>query len=112
MPKLQTEIPGTERPSIETIDEAALSLVHSTEQFNRWKRKRNDAKAHLISTLIEHEEDVERDEGGALIYSFYDGESAMEIRLERKDNLKMHSKPLTGPLEEVGSADEDEGELG
>jgi hypothetical protein len=95
MPKVQTEIPGTERESIEPVDDAVGDFLKSRDEFNRWKKKKAEAQAHLVATMQEHEEDIERDLGGALVYAFYDGEVEHEVKLETKSKVKVHSKQVT-----------------
>ena len=92
MAKVQTEIPGTERESIEAVDEAASEYLKARDEFNRWKKKKAEAQAHVEATLEDNAADIERDSGGALVYDFYDGEVEHEFVLQTKKKLKVHTK--------------------
>jgi len=104
MAKVQTELPGTERPSIEPLDEATSDYLQARDEYNRWKRKKADARAHLEAEMEEHGDNLERDIGGALVYDFYDGETQHQVVLETKRKLKVHTKPAPA------SANDNEGD--
>ena len=92
MPKTQTEIPGTERPSIDAIDDAACEYVAKRDERMTLTRDEKAAKAHLLAKMQEHEAELDRDKDGALIYSFYDGERELEARYRKSTDVAVRVK--------------------
>jgi hypothetical protein len=100
MPKQQTEIPGTERPSIDAIDDAACDFVAKRDERMALSKEEKAAKGHLLAQMKAHENDLDRDKDGSLVYSFYDGERELEARYRQSLDVSVR----------VRKAEEDDGE--
>lgn len=88
MAKKQLEIPGTERPSIKEIEEAAEVYVDARDKRMRMLEKEIAAKANLLTVLLAHEGELETDGEGNRVYS-YDEE--IVILKPGKRNVKVRA---------------------
>lgn len=60
-PPRQAEIPGTERPRIKEVDDAAEAYVVQRDKRMKLSKKEKEAKTALISVMEKHKIEVYRD---------------------------------------------------
>ena len=72
MPKDQMEIPGTERPKIAAIDNAAAAYVEARDKRMALTEKECAAKIKLIETMQKHADKLSRDSDDNLLYRYDD----------------------------------------
>ena len=71
MPK-QTELPGTERPSIKEIDKAADHYVSVRDRRMKLTEQEVAAKTQLLQTVLENEKQLSKNDQGEIIYRYDD----------------------------------------
>jgi hypothetical protein len=88
----QTEIPGTERPRIKQIDDAADLYRELRDKRMKALEKEIEAQDALQKVLHKHEEKLtDRDEDGNPLYVLEDGEEcAVLMRSEEKAKVKKY----------------------
>lgn len=69
MPK-QTELPGTERPSIKEIDKAADYYVNVRDRRMKLTEQEVAAKAQLLQTVLQHEAKLSKNGDGEIVYRY------------------------------------------
>lgn len=69
---VQVEIPGTERPRIKAIDDAAEEYVNVRDKRMEWTKKEVAAKQQLTDLMHKHAEKIGRDAEGGLTYRYDD----------------------------------------
>jgi len=79
----QTEIPGTERPKIKEIEEAAEAYVTVRDRRMALTEKEVAAKEQLASLMHTHADTIGRDAEGGLSYRYDD----MLVTLKPKDEV-------------------------
>lgn len=73
MPKLeQAEIPGTERPKIKAIEEAADNYVTARDKRMKLTEQEVAAKGKLVEVMLRHADKLCEDGDGNKIYRFDD----------------------------------------
>lgn len=72
MPKAQMEIPGTERPSIIEIEDAAEQYVKIRDKRMKLTEQEIVCRANLIQTMESHRKELVVNGDGALIYRYDD----------------------------------------
>ena len=105
----QTEIPGTERPKIPEIEEAAELYVQARDRRQAATKAEVKAKQDLAALMHAHRDEIGENEKHELIYHYDD----MEVRLSPKDEaLKVkHVKEESPGVITVGApGDKSEGE--
>lgn len=103
---VQTEIPGTERVRIKSIDDAAEEYVNVRDKRMEWTEKEVAAKQQLTDLMHKHAEKIGRDAEGGLTYRYDD----MQVILKPTEEvLKVkHIDPEESV--EVGKAPADKSE--
>lgn len=71
MPK-QTELPGTERPTIKEIDKAADHYVSIRDKRMKLTEQEVTAKTNLLQVVLEHEGQLSKNDQGELVYRYDD----------------------------------------
>lgn len=71
MPK-QTELPGTERPTIKEIDKAADHYVSIRDKRMKLTEQEVTAKTNLLQVVLEHERQLSKNDQGELVYRYDD----------------------------------------
>ena len=66
------DIPGTERPTIKEIEEAAEAYTALREKWQALGEKLTTAKTALIQTVLEHEKELSKDKDGNRVYRYDD----------------------------------------
>lgn len=92
MAQEQTEIPGTERPRIKQIDDAAENYRDHRDKRMKALDKEIEAQVKLQEILHKYEEKLtDRDEDGNPLYILEDGEDcAILMRSEEKAKVKKY----------------------
>jgi hypothetical protein len=72
MPAKQTEIPGTERPTIQDIETAASAYTSMREKWQAAGEKLTALKTELIQVVMSHEKELIKDKDGNRVYRFDD----------------------------------------
>lgn len=75
MPKQQRELEGFERKSIPDLDEAIVAYEAAKTAHREITLSLKAAKTDLTNAMKENSEDLDKNEEGALIYLFSDGET-------------------------------------
>ena len=88
----QTEIPGTERPRIKPIEDAAANYRDHRDRRMKALEKEIEAQEMLQKVLHKYEEKLtDRDEDGNPLYVLEDGEEcAVLMRSEEKAKVKKY----------------------
>ena len=102
--KKQAEIPGTERPSIEVIDEAAATHLEAVADAKTAKEHAEDAKAVVLSVMLENVTQLEKDADGNHVYPYQDGDNEKVFVLSHDDSLRVRNAKKAAP--------EPEGDIG
>src|SRR5216110_2258872 len=84
MPKKQMEIPGTERPVIKGIEQAAEDYVSVRDKRKALTDREVDLKAALLAAMKKHEDKL-RQPDGSLLYQF-DGQLVVA---QHSENVKV-----------------------
>jgi hypothetical protein len=102
----QTEIPGTERPSIPELDEQAEEYVRLREQMQfAVKQFKEKGKTPLIDMMHANADKLSKTADGSIIYVF----DSKEVVLSRtKEVLKVQDRDNTDDDVSVGEAPTDE----
>lgn len=68
----QTELPGTERPTIKEIDKAADHYVNVRDKRMKLTEQEVIAKANLLQVVLENEKDLSKNDQGEIVYRYDD----------------------------------------
>lgn len=91
MPKNQLEIPGTERPRVKPIEDAAENYVSVRDKRMKLTEQEIAAKLKLIEVMLRNSDKLSEDGDGNRVYQ-YDEELVI---LNEKTNVKV--KDVTQP---------------
>ena len=69
----QTEITGTERPSIAEIDEAIEELLAIQKQIAKLKSREQIARGVVDVRILQHKAGLDKNDDGNATYCFVDG---------------------------------------
>lgn len=89
--KRQAEIPGTERDTIEAIDEAAVKYRALRDERMSLQKDESAARAVLFEVVRQSVEEGFLDENneGEVYYRFVDGELEYDVILRQKQTVKV-----------------------
>jgi hypothetical protein len=96
----QTQIPGTERPTVPELDEIAGPYVERL--YERMELQRDEKSLKL--QLLERMKQLKRK-----VYTFHDGEDEYEFQVESSAKLKTKRKKLGADEPSVEVPDDDDG---
>ena len=85
--KKQAEIPGTERPVIQDLEDAAVQYVADRDDRIEKGKEEKKSKVALKAAIEAHRAELETDKKGNLVYTYYDGERELEVKLEEKHTV-------------------------
>ena len=106
MAKQQKEIPGTERPSIEVIDDRCPEHLEAVAKAKSATEAASDAKSAVLLSMLEHCSELEKDSDGNHVYPYQDGDTEKVFVLCHNDALRAPNAKKTG------AGEEPEGEIG
>jgi hypothetical protein len=94
----QTQIPGTERPTVPELDEIAGPYVERLYERMEMQRDEKALKLQLLERMkqLKHK-----------AYTFHDGEDEYEFSVESSSKLKTKRKKLGEEQVEVPDAEDD-----
>ena len=75
----QSEIPGTERPKVKELDDAAESYVDARDKRMKLTEKEKVAKDALIAVMKKHGHNVYRDESASLVVTLVPGKDGVKV---------------------------------
>lgn len=103
MAKKQKEIPGTERPSIEAIDDRAGEHLEAVSKAKEASEIASDAKGAIMAAMLENIKQLEKDKDGNHIYPYQDGDVEKVFVLCHDDALRVRnvkkSEQASGPID-------------
>lgn len=101
MARKQKEIPGTERPTVEVIDEAAATHLEAVADAKTAKEHAEDAKKVVLQAMVENIKKLEKDSDGNHTYPYQDGDIEKVFVLCHDDALRVrNAKKTTISLED------------
>ncbi len=106
MAKVQTEIAGTERPSIPGIDDAARDYVVIRDERMAVTPREVTAKQVLTAKMEEHRDDLEETPNGEKVYVFDDAGVRFTCTLEKTEKVKVRR------VADEGGQDDGEEDIG
>lgn len=98
MPR-QQEIPGTELPHIEAIENAAQDYVKIRDRRMALTNQEISAKEKLMAQLLEHKRELSKNADGDYVYRFDD---LLVLLKTGKDNVKVKAVD-----DDIDDSDED-----
>jgi hypothetical protein len=99
MPRTQLEIPGTEKPTISDIEDAAEAYVKLRERWQKLGEQLTTAKTALLTVMQKHAKDLSANGDGDRIYTYDD-----EIVILKPGQDKVKVKHATTAEEEDDDA--------
>lgn len=103
---VQSEIPGTERPKIKEIDEAAEAYVSVRDKRMSLTEQEVAAKQQLVNLMHAHADEIGRDAEGGLTYRYSD----MLVTLKPKEEVLKVKHVSDEDEVSVGRAPKDDSE--
>jgi len=100
MAKKQTELPGTERPSIPQIDDRAAAYRDMRDKRMILQTKESEAKELLLEAMREHEEELEENDDGNPTYVYWDGDTPFAVVHNQRESVSVRkiASPAEGEL--------------
>ena len=89
---MQTEVPGTERPKIDAIEEAGNKHLASADTAASAKEIAKADKASVLAAMTEHISELEHDEDGNHIYVLHRGDERKVFVLVHGDSLRVRNE--------------------
>ena len=102
MARKQKEIPGTERPSVPEIDEAAEAYRDVRDERMETQKVEADRKATLLQTVKQHGDKLVPNADGEKVYRFSDGEFEFDVIYAATENVKVRKAKGASADAEIG----------
>lgn len=106
--KVQTEIPGAERPRIDTLDEILAPFLEKRDLAKRARNAEKDLRAQALDAMRRIADKLEEDEHGNPTYTYQDGERTVALSLVASTKLSVRIIDD----EAAGADDGAEGDIG
>ena len=103
--KLQDELPGTEAPCIDALDDAIAHALDVAQELADWRERKEQADATIQGLLLEHRDELERDAEGRRCYVCRKLSKPFVAALSEqlKVTVKPYKPPKVRPVDDDGA---------